>query len=136
MRGVLVLLASQEVRFLVFARQAEIDPSVAGCGVTGAADAEGPRTADLAARGVQVVRAQPLAPAFLHSSLANKAVHEPGADLIAERALQVRVAERAGHVHVAVGARTATAAAAGALVAVEGAVFAHTAVATSRHDWH
>ena len=66
MRGVLVLLASPEVRFLLFARQAEIDPSVAGCGATGAVDAEGPRTADLAARVVQVVRAQPLAPASLH----------------------------------------------------------------------
>ena len=92
MRGVLVLLASQEVRFLVFARQAEIDPSVAGCGVTGKADAERPRTGDLAARGVQVVRAQPLAPNSLHSSLATNAVHEPRAELIPERALQVPVA--------------------------------------------
>ena len=110
----LVLLVSPEVRFLGFARQAEVDPPVAGCGVTGKADAERPRTGDLAARGVQVVRAQPLAPASLHSSLANCAVHEPVAEIIPERLLQGRVAEVAGHVHFAVGARTAAAAAAGA----------------------
>ena len=110
----LVLLVSPEVRFLGFARQAEIDPSVAGCGVTGKADAERPRTRDLAAGVVQVVRAQPLAPASLHSPLANCAVHEPGAELLPERMLQAPVAEVPGHVHVAVGPRTATAAAAGA----------------------